>query len=244
MTAAAPGRRPRASSSVPGAAAHPGSPPSHAADPAPAEQAVPAPTGPSGAGVPLPGPTMSGPDASDHPGAVLFDRDDTLIVDVPYNGDPRRVRLMPGAREALRLLRARRIPVGVVSNQSGIGRGLLTEAAVLEVNARVDALLGTPLDVWLHCPHLPEDGCGCRKPAPGLILEAAWRLGVEPGRCAVIGDIGTDMDAARAAGARGVLVPTTRTLPAEVAAAPDVCRDLLGAVRHLLGHPSTVRRPL
>ncbi len=123
---------------------------------------------------------MSAPDASDHPRAVLFDRDDTLIVDVPYSGDPRRVRLMPGAREAVRLLRARRIPVGVVSNQSGIGRGLLTEAAVLEVNARVDALLGTPLDVWLHCPHLPEDGCGCRKPAPGLILEAAWRLGVDP----------------------------------------------------------------
>ncbi len=218
---------------------------SSAAAPAPPDAAPPdAVSRRPAAGAPLPRPSVSAPDASDHPRAVLFDRDDTLIVDVPYNGDPRRVRLMPGAREAVRLLRARRIPVGVVSNQSGIGRGLLTEAAVLEVNARVDALLGTPLDVWLHCPHLPEDGCGCRKPAPGLILEAAWRLGVDPERCAVIGDIGTDMDAARAAGARGVLVPTTRTLPAEVAAAPDVCRDLLGAVRHLLGHPSTVRRPL
>ncbi|MEU2185065.1 D-glycero-alpha-D-manno-heptose-1,7-bisphosphate 7-phosphatase, partial [Streptomyces thermolilacinus] len=151
------------------------------------------------------------------PGAVLFDRDDTLIVDVPYNGDPGRVRLMPRAREAVRLLRARGIPVGVVSNQSGIGRGLLTEAEVREVNARVDALLGRPLDVWVHCPHTPQDGCGCRKPAPGLVLEAARRLGVPPGRCVVIGDIGADMGAARAAGARGVLVPTTRTLPAEVA---------------------------
>lgn len=178
------------------------------------------------------------------PAAVLFDRDDTLIVDVPYNGDPRRVRLMPGAREAVRLLRAHRIPVGVVSNQSAIGRGLVSEAAVLEVNARVDVLLGSPLDTWLHCPHVPEDGCRCRKPAPGLILEAAHRLGAAPERCVVIGDIGTDMGAARAAGARGVLVPTTRTLPAEVASAPDVCRDLLGAVRHVLGHPSTVRRPV
>ncbi|MER7832897.1 HAD-IIIA family hydrolase [Streptomyces sp. NPDC095602] len=175
---------------------------------------------------------------------MLFDRDDTLIVDVPYNGDPERVRLMPGAVEAVRLLRARGIPVGVVSNQSGIGRGLLTEGEVAEVNARVDALLGRPLDVWVHCPHTPEDGCGCRKPAPGLVLEAARRLGVPPERCVVVGDIGADMGAARAAGARGVLVPTTRTLPAEVAAAPDVCRDLLGAVRHVLGRPSAVRRPV
>ncbi|GAA4931922.1 hypothetical protein GCM10023237_62640 [Streptomyces coeruleoprunus] len=176
------------------------------------------------------------------PGAVLFDRDDTLIVDVPYNGDPRRVRLMPGAREAVRLLRAHRIPIGVVSNQSGIGRGLLTEAAVLEVNARVEVLLGTGLDTWVHCPHTPQDGCACRKPAPGLVVEAARRLGVTPEQCVVIGDIGSDMGAARAAGARAVLVPTTRTLPAEVASAPQVCRDLPAAVRHVLGHPAAVRR--
>ncbi|MFJ8584458.1 D-glycero-alpha-D-manno-heptose-1,7-bisphosphate 7-phosphatase [Streptomyces sp. NPDC093595] len=170
------------------------------------------------------------------PAAVLFDRDDTLVVDVPYNGDPERVRPMPGAREALRLLRAHGIPAGVVSNQSGIGRGLLTEAAVREVNARVDALLG-PLDTWVHCPHVPEDGCGCRKPAPGLVLEAARRLGVPPGACVVIGDIGADMGAARAAGAAGVLVPTARTLPGEVAAAPCVCPDLLSAVRLVLDGP-------
>ncbi|MFG3496573.1 D-glycero-alpha-D-manno-heptose-1,7-bisphosphate 7-phosphatase [Streptomyces sp. NPDC047928] len=175
----------------------------------------------------------------DLPAAVLFDRDDTLVVDVPYNGDPRRVRLMPGARDAVRLLRAHRIPVGVVSNQSGIGRGLLTEKAVREVNARVEALLGGRLDAWVHCPHLPDDGCGCRKPEPGLVLEAARLLGVPARDCVVIGDIGSDMGAARAAGARGVLVPTTRTLPAEVEAAPRVCRDLTGAVRHVLdGHES------
>ncbi|MFF9864807.1 D-glycero-alpha-D-manno-heptose-1,7-bisphosphate 7-phosphatase [Streptomyces sp. NPDC013953] len=167
------------------------------------------------------------------PAAVLFDRDDTLVVDVPYNGDPERVRPMPGAREALRLLRAHGIPAGVVSNQSGIGRGLLTEAAVRDVNARIDALLG-PLDTWVHCPHVPEDRCGCRKPAPGLVLEAARRLGVAPAACVVIGDIGADMEAARAAGAAGVLVPTARTLPGEVAAAPCVCPDLLGAVRLVL----------
>nr|WP_235023692.1 HAD family hydrolase [Streptomyces sp. WAC05374] len=168
------------------------------------------------------------------PAAVLFDRDDTLVEDVPYNGDPEKVRPMPGAREALRLLREHGLRLGVVSNQSGIGRGLLTEAQVRAVNARVDDLLG-PFGAWAHCPHVPEDRCGCRKPAPGLVVEAARLLGVRPGDCVVIGDIGSDMGAARAAGAGAILVPTARTLPEEVAAAPRVCRDLPDAARLLLG---------
>ncbi|MFE0455754.1 D-glycero-alpha-D-manno-heptose-1,7-bisphosphate 7-phosphatase [Streptomyces sp. NPDC058914] len=165
--------------------------------------------------------------------AVLFDRDGTLVEDVPYNGDPDLVRPMPGAREALDLLRAAGVPTGVVSNQSGIGRGLLTDADVRRVNERADALLGG-LDTWVYCPHLPGDGCACRKPRPGLVLEAARRLGVDPGDCVLIGDIAADVLAARAAGARGVLVPTAATLPEEVAAAPLTARDLLTAVRTVL----------
>ncbi|WP_343239301.1 HAD-IIIA family hydrolase [Streptomyces sp. SID8014] len=165
--------------------------------------------------------------------AVLFDRDDTLVVDVPYNADPARVRLMPGAREAVELLRERGVATGVVSNQSGVGRGLLTPGDVRRVNRRADALLGG-LDVWVFCPHAPGEGCACRKPAPGLVLRAARRLGVAPERCAVVGDIGADVAAARAAGARGVLVPTARTLAEEVAAAPHTAPDLLSAVRELL----------
>jgi D-glycero-D-manno-heptose 1,7-bisphosphate phosphatase len=165
--------------------------------------------------------------------AVLFDRDGTLIEDVPYNGDPAAVRPMPTARAALRLLRRAGVSVGVVSNQSGIARGLLTEAQVRAVNARVDRLLG-PFAVWLHCPHGPDDGCRCRKPRPGMVLEAASRLGVPLSGLAVIGDIGADMQAAAAAGARAVLVPTPVTLDAEVAAAPAVAPDLLAAVRLLL----------
>jgi len=167
------------------------------------------------------------------PAAVLLDRDDTLILDVPYNGDPAKVEPMPGARAALRQLRDARIPTAVISNQSGIGRGLLTEAQVHAVNAQVDALLG-PLDAWLFCPHAPEEGCGCRKPAPGLVRRAAERLGVAPDRCVVIGDIGADVDAAAAAGARAVLVPTPRTRPEEVAAAPLVAPDLPTAIRMVL----------
>jgi len=167
------------------------------------------------------------------PAAVLLDRDDTLILDVPYNGDPAKVEPMPGARAALRRLRDARIPTAVISNQSGIGRGLLTRAEVEAVNARADALLG-PLDAWLFCPHAPEDRCACRKPAPGLVRQAASRLGVAPERCVVIGDVGADVEAARAAGARAVLVPTPRTRPQEVAAAPLVAPDLETAVGMVL----------
>jgi histidinol-phosphate phosphatase family protein len=153
---------------------------------------------------------------------------------VPYNGDPERVRTMPGARAALDRLRAAGVRLAVVSNQSGIGRGLLTEAEVAGVNRRVEDLLG-PLGPWVLCPHAPEQGCACRKPAPGLVLEAAGRLGVAPERCAVVGDIGADVEAARAAGARGVLVPTPRTRRAEVAAAEERAPDLEAAVDLLLG---------
>jgi histidinol-phosphate phosphatase family protein len=170
------------------------------------------------------------------PAAVLFDRDGTLVRDVPYNGDPERVEPLPGARAALDRLRARGVRLAVISNQSGIARGRLTLAAVEAVNRRVEELLG-PLGPCLICPHGPEDGCDCRKPAPGLVLRAAETLGVTPDRCAVVGDIGTDVEAARAAGARAILVPTTRTRRAEVRAAPEVAPHLSGAVDRLLGRP-------
>ncbi len=185
-----------------------------------------APAPPARAGRPLPGGAA--------PSAVLFDRDGTLVVDVPFNGDPARVELVPGARAAIERLRAAGIPTAVVSNQSGIARGLLTEEQVRAVNARVEELLG-PLGPWHFCPHGPDEGCACRKPAPGLVLRAARDLGVDPQRCAVVGDIGADVEAARAAGARGVLVPTPRTRPEEVAAAPEVAADIEDAIDRLLG---------
>jgi len=168
------------------------------------------------------------------PAAVLFDRDGTLVIDVPYNGGPDRVRPAPGAGAALARLRAAGIPTAVVSNQSGIARGLLSRAQVDAVNARVDELLG-PLGPFLYCPHGPGDGCACRKPRPGLVLAAADALGVDPGDCALVGDIGADVEAARAAGARPVLVPTPATRPEEVADAPEVAADLAAAVDRLLG---------
>lgn len=158
---------------------------------------------------------------------MLLDRDGTLVVDVPYNGDPALVVPMPGAREAIALVRAAGLPIGVVSNQSGIARGIVTVDQVEAVNAAVDALLG-PFDVWRFCPHGPDDGCDCRKPRPGLVLQAAEALGVPPERTVVIGDSPSDVGAAHAAGGRGVLVPTTPTPtdPGLVAAV-----DLVAAVR-------------
>jgi histidinol-phosphate phosphatase family protein len=168
------------------------------------------------------------------PAAVLFDRDGTLIEDVPYNGDPDLVRLRPGAREALAALRAAGVSLALVSNQSGVGRGVLSMGEVDAVNRRLEELLG-PLGPWLVCPHAPEEGCECRKPRPRLVSGALERLRVRADRCALIGDIGADVEAALAAGVRPVLVPTPRTLPAEVIAAPLVACDLRAAVTMLLG---------
>jgi len=168
------------------------------------------------------------------PRAVLLDRDGTLVSDVPYNRDPSRVAPVPGAREALDRLRSEGITLAVVSNQSGIARGLVTEDEVRAVNARVEELLG-PIAQWFFCPHGEDDRCGCRKPAPGMVLRAASALGVRPSECALIGDTGADVGAALAAGARPVLVPTGVTRREEVAAAPEVARTLGAAVDLLLG---------
>ncbi len=166
------------------------------------------------------------------PAAVLFDRDGTLIRDVPYNGDPDQVEPMPGAAAATARLRAAGIRLGVVTNQSAVGRGLITPAQLDAVNQRVDERLG-PFGAWAVCPHDPADGCTCRKPGPYLVLKAAAELGVDAADCVVVGDIGTDVAAAYAAGARAILVPTPVTRPEETAGVP-VAAGLTEAVAALL----------
>ncbi|GIJ11719.1 hypothetical protein Van01_49330 [Micromonospora andamanensis] len=165
--------------------------------------------------------------------AVLLDRDGTLVEDVPYNADPDKVRPMPGARAALDRLRAAGLKLAVVTNQSGLARGLFTDRQMHLVHRRIEALLG-PFDSWQVCPHDDGDGCACRKPRPGLVHAAARALGTVPARCALIGDIGRDVTAALAAGAAGILVPTPVTRAEEVAAAPWVAADLPAAVAEIL----------
>lgn len=125
--------------------------------------------------------------------AVLFDRDGTLIEDVPYN------------------------------------RGLISQTQLDLVNQQVEVELGQ-FDTWRICPHGPDDGCSCRKPAPGLVLSAAADLGVSPRCCVVIGDIGSDVDAATAAGSPSILVPTPQTRAEEIARAPVLAPTLAAAV--------------
>jgi HAD superfamily hydrolase (TIGR01662 family) len=167
------------------------------------------------------------------PDLVLLDRDGTLVHDVPYNGDPDLVRPVDGARAALDRLRARGVRIGLVTNQSGVGRGLLTRDQVDAVNARVGELLG-PFDTVQVCPHAPGGGCACRKPAPGMVKAACAELDVDPARCVVIGDIGADLGAAQAAGAVGILVPTQVTRPDEVRAAAQRAATLPQAVDGVL----------
>src|SRR5689334_11477469 len=118
---------------------------------------------------------------------------------------------MPGARAALDRLRAAGLRIGVVTNQSGLARGRFTVEQLDAVNARVEELLG-PFDDWQICPHGDTAGCRCRKPAPGMVVAAAEALGTTPARCVMVGDIGRDIDAAQAAGAAAILVPTPVTL--------------------------------
>ncbi|MGW3891017.1 HAD-IIIA family hydrolase [Micromonospora chokoriensis] len=179
---------------------------------------------------------MRGPAGSLRPvlyDAVLLDRDGTLIEDVPYNGDPEKVRPVPGARAALDRLRAAGLRLAVVTNQSGLARGYFTGEQMRAVHARVEELLG-PFDAWLVCPHDDEDRCDCRKPAPGLVHAAARDLGTTASRCVMVGDIGRDVAAALAAGATGVLVPTPVTRPEEIAAAGWTATDLPAAVDEIL----------
>jgi histidinol-phosphate phosphatase family protein len=168
--------------------------------------------------------------------AVLLDRDDTIIADGPFLNDPNGVRPLPGAAQALERLRARGVRLAVVTNQSGVARGLITAEQLDAVNAKVDAVLG-PFDSWQVCVHDDGDGCVCRKPSPGMVLAAATALGVPPERCVMIGDTGGDVNAALAANARAVLVPTPRTLGVEIAnarARAKVAASLTDAVAMVL----------
>lgn len=163
------------------------------------------------------------------PDLVLFDRDGTLVHNVPYNGNSDEVSPLPGARSALERLKAAGVRVGVITNQSGIGSGRITAGHVDEVNDRIEELLG-PFDSWQLCPHRVDAGCACRKPAPGMVKAACQELDVPPPRCVVIGDIGTDVEAAQAAGAVGILVPTAETRQREVDSAALVAPDIGAAV--------------
>jgi len=167
------------------------------------------------------------------PRGILFDRDGTLVVDVPFNADPERVALMPTAADAVQRARAAGLRIGVATNQPGIATGDLSREGLDRVNGRVEALVG-PFDAWFVCTHAKDAGCQCRKPEPGLITRAARAWGLDPSELALIGDTKADLGAAERAGAHGVLVPNARTRREEIDEAPRVASTLLDAVDLLL----------
>ncbi|HEY3524137.1 MAG TPA: HAD family hydrolase [Candidatus Limnocylindrales bacterium] len=181
---------------------------------------------------------------------VFVDKDGTLIEDLPYNVDPRRVRLVQGTETAIELFARAGLPLAICSNQSGVARGYYTlrELALLadhlhdEVEAR-----GGRLAAMYACPHLPSATgpwaivCDCRKPATGLLRMAAAELGADLSRSWMIGDTWMDVAAGRAAGCRAILVgPEWRT----AASLPETRRpdfavpDLLSAARIVTGSAS------
>jgi D-glycero-D-manno-heptose 1,7-bisphosphate phosphatase len=173
---------------------------------------------------------------------VFLDRDGTLIEDRHYIRSPDEVRLLPHAADAVRQLNAAGVAAVVITNQSGIARGLLGEPEYAAVRDRVDELLaaaGARLDASFHCPHHPvfTGPCPCRKPGIALHERALRELDLDAARTATIGDRWHDVEPARTLGGTGILVPSTETSADEVERARAdalVATDLLAAVDHLL----------
>jgi histidinol-phosphate phosphatase family protein len=148
--------------------------------------------------------------------AVFLDKDGTLIEDIPYNADPDRIHLVPGALQALQRLNWAGYRLIVISNQPGVAHGFFSEEQLAAVEERIRSLLtagDVPLAGFYYCPHHPHATvtryairCGCRKPAPGLIHQALLDHGLIPQQCWMVGDILNDIEAGRHAGCRTVLV--------------------------------------
>ena len=141
--------------------------------------------------------------------AVFVDKDGTLVPDIPYNVNTSLITLERCVAEGLLALQCAGYKIVIVSNQSGIGRGFFTVEQFHDVQVKMETLLaehGISLEGFYYCPHVPDDNCTCRKPRPGLILQAANELMIDP-RCSwMIGDILNDVQAGKSAGCQTVLI--------------------------------------
>ena len=142
---------------------------------------------------------------------VILDRDGTINVDRDHLSDPADLELIPRAASGLRKLRDAGFGLVVVTNQSVVGRGTVDGAGLEAIHAKLAEILAeenTKVDALYHCPHVPEDGCSCRKPQADLVWQAARDLGFDPGRSFLVGDHLTDIEMGRAVGATTILVRT------------------------------------
>ncbi|MDO9229608.1 MAG: HAD family hydrolase [Syntrophales bacterium] len=194
--------------------------------------------------------------------AIFLDRDGTINEEIGYMDRLEKLRLIPGAAEAIRRINATGMKAVVVTNQSGVARGILTEAFVAETHARLAEMLraeGASIDAFYFCPHHPTEGlgdyrrvCACRKPAPGLLLRAAAELHLDLARSYMVGDTRKDIEAGVGAGAQGILVRTGYGEEAAAELGPDegprknggtgivrpvfIAGDLLAGVQWILGN--------
>jgi D-glycero-D-manno-heptose 1,7-bisphosphate phosphatase len=167
--------------------------------------------------------------------AIFLDRDGTLIEDVHYCKDPALVRALPGVVEALVRLREKGFRLVIITNQSAIGRGWMTLAEYEAVHARtLEVLAPATIDGTYLCPETPEKPSTRRKPAPGMVLEAARDLNLDRSRSWFIGDKPIDVECGRASGTRSVLVLTGRGTPEDGRNADFVARDLAEAADFIL----------
>lgn len=175
-------------------------------------------------------------DGLPRPTTAFLDRDGTLVRDTGYISDPDGLELLPGAAEAVRLLNEAGVPVVIVTNQSGIGRGYYDVGAFEAVHERLLALLaaeGAHIDGTYYCPHAPDDGCDCRKPGLGLYLAAATTAGFATAGGLYVGDRVRDVLPAMALGGSGMLVAGEGgkydgPVPSGVVRVPDLLTGVRG----------------
>jgi len=186
--------------------------------------------------------------------AIFLDRDGTINDEVGYLDSADKLRIIPAAFEAVRLINASGMKAVVISNQAGVAKGLFTEEFVRKINGQIQSALlvqGALIDRFYFCPHHPTEGidpyrliCDCRKPEPGLLHQAAADLNIDLARSYVIGDRLRDVETAHRAGAKGVLVMTGHGQDLMQDAGPDranelnqpdyVAQDILEAVHWIL----------
>jgi D-glycero-D-manno-heptose 1,7-bisphosphate phosphatase len=145
--------------------------------------------------------------------AVFIDKDGTLIHDVPYNVALSMISLQPGAREALTKLKEQKYLLIVISNQSGVAHGYFQTQALARVSAKINRLLGHTLDGFYFCPHHPDGSveeytrvCECRKPKPGMLIQAAGDFNIDLTSSWMVGDILNDVEAGKHAGCKTILL--------------------------------------
>ena len=150
------------------------------------------------------------------PDAVFLDRDGTVMEDAHYIKAPEQVRLLPGAARAVRRLNEAEIPVIIVTNQSGIGRGLFTVEEYEAVRAHFESLLrdeGAHIDASYYCPHLPDKPLigNCRKPGTLMFEKAISDFKLDPANVAYVGDRWRDVIASKKLGGRGIMIESSET---------------------------------